>query len=152
MGADIVPIRATEVLEVRGNWVVEKEKEIERGREAIEALKRIGATKSKIARAKGRIHFAERFIALLKEGFIPIPRMEFEDFMYHGKMYLSKMPIEGLLAIDAVKGKFDTIGLVRPMVKKRDPIIIGVIRYDKYEEHFIIGWWRPELYRDVDLW
>lgn len=161
MEKGIIPIKVGEVLEVKPNWLQEKEVEVQRGEEALVQLQKIeGISKAKVARVKGRIRFVRKFIELMKEGFIPIPRMEFEPidteyrpWLHQGpKFYLDPMPVEAIAAIAEYQGKFDHFGLVKPQAKKRDPFLIGIISYGHLEEHFLLGWWRPDLLKPCELW
>lgn len=131
-----------------------KEAEIERARIAIDAMENIPEfSKHKVSRARGRLRFMESFVELLKEGFIAIPRMEYDQLHeYTSSLYFEKLPVGALTSIAELKDKFDDIGIVRPKSKKRDPIVIGILRYGGLEEHFILAWWRPDIMRPDELW
>ena len=156
-----VAVRPGITLEVKENWISEKQKELEQGCIVLAEMEKIeGISKSKLGRMRGRLKFLEKFIELLKEGFIPIPRMDFEPIdieRYHyGKLrsilYLDKLPVGAIATIAEFQDKFDHLGVVRPRAKKRDPILIGILQYGQYEEHFILGWWRPDMMKPWELW
>ncbi len=165
MERDLIPSAAGALITANPNWLAEKEDEIQRGEEALEALKRItGVSQSRIARVRSRVAFTRRYINLLKEGFIPIPRMDYSvielrpdlNGSWDGEshLYLDRMPVQALKNIAEFKGKFDEVGLVKPRTRspRIDPILIGIIRGAYNEEHFILYYWRPELYSSSELW
>ena len=163
MERDLIPSAAGALITTNPNWLAEKEAEVQQGERALEALKRIpGISQSRITRVRSRVTFTRRYINLLKEGFIPIPRMEYEAIeigphllgSYDGQhhLYLDRMPVQSLKNIAEFKEYFDEVGLVRPKSRQRDPILIGIIRGAYQEEHFILYFWRPELYSSSELW
>lgn len=157
-----VAVRPGDTITVNPGWISEKGKELEQGRTVLAEMEKIkNISKSKLSRMRGRLKFLETFIELLREGFIPIPRMDFEPIdieQYHyGKLkstlYLDKLPVGAIATIAEFQDKFPHFGVVRSATrKKRDPILIGIIRYGSLEEHFILGWWRPDLMKPYELW
>ena len=141
-----------------------KESEIQQGKIVIATLEKLpNISKHKLTRIRGRVRFLERFVELIKQGFIPIPRLEYtpidpEYYVGGRKGWVSEiifdnLPVEAIETISAYKDVFTRIGLVparRP--KKRDPILIGILRYGHNEEHFLLAWWRPDLMRPIELW
>lgn len=145
-----VTLTPGKIITVNPQWLTQKRGEIEEGEKAVEELAKIpGITKTRIARAKARLAFLKRYYSLLEDGFIPIPTMDYEimegNWFNHGKrrytIYLDRMPVQALKNIAQFKHKFDEIGLVRPRPKRRDPILIGIIRHGQMEEHFILYFW-----------
>jgi hypothetical protein len=156
-----ITITPGNMLTVNPNWLEEKRAEISRGEESVKALSEIpGVSKWRITKARARLNFIKRYVDLVSQGFIPIPRMEFEqielasDRSWDGKthIYLDKMPVQALKNIAEFRPLFDEVGIVKPVGKKRDPILIGIIRHGQREEHFILYFWRPELYSESELW
>ena len=141
-----------------------KEEEIAQGKRVVADLEQIpNISKHKLARIKGRVRFLERFVELIKQGFIPIPRMEYTDLSpqtYHlgkggwkAELTFDTLPVEAIETISTFRPIFTRIGIVparRP--KRRDPILIGILKYGNEEEHFLLAWWRPDLLRPIDLW
>ena len=142
-----------------------KEEEIQHGKRIIADLEQMpNFSKNKLGRIRGRVRFLERFVELIKQGFIPIPRMEYTNLapeLYHGQagggwkaeLTFDNLPVEAIETISTYKPIFTRIGLVparRP--KRRDPILIGVLKYGHNEEHFLLAWWRPDLMRPIELW
>lgn len=142
-----------------------KEEEIAQGNKIIAELEKIpDISKSKLGRLRGRVRFLERFVELIRQGFIPIPRMEYTDIApesYHGErgggwkavLTFDNLPVEAIETISSYKPIFNRIGIVPARRhKKRDPILIGVLKYGAYEEHFLLAWWRPDLMKPAELW
>jgi len=157
-------VKAGEVIKVNPGWLESKREEIQKGEEALKHLQSIeGISKNKVARVRGRLNFLRKFVELMEAGFIPIPRMDFEPledpnwrWMPSRKPVIAfdRMPVEAIATVAEYQDKFDRMGIVRPRSRgrKRDPILIGVIGYGGLEEHFILGWWRPDTMKDTDLW
>lgn len=143
-----------------------KEEEIAQGKRVIADLERIpNVSKSKLSRIKGRVRFLERFVNLIKQGFIPIPRMAYTDVApiaypreadggWRAVLTFDSLPVEAIEAISTYKPIFTRIGIIpaRKTARRRDPILIGVLQYGKLEEHFLLAWWRPDLMKPIDLW
>ena len=142
-----------------------KRDEIEQGKQIIADLEKIPTfSKHKLGRIKGRVKFLEHFVDLMEQGFIPIPRMEYqalEEMYFHGQaggwradLTFDKLPIEAITAIASYRSFFTAFGIapVRKAERKRDPILIGIIKYGHQEEHFLLGWWRPDMMLPKDLW
>lgn len=142
-----------------------KDEEIAQGKRVIAELEKMpNISKHKLSRIRGRVRFLERFVELIKQGFIPIPRMEYTDLSaetYHGKkgggwkaeLTFDNLPVEAIETITSYKPIFTRIGLIptkRP--KQRDPMLIGILKYGRFEEHFLLAWWRPDLLKPTDLW
>jgi hypothetical protein len=150
------------------DFIQAKEAEIAEGERVIAELEQMPEVSPwKLARVRGRVRFLEHFIALMKEGFLPIPRMEFEpvdqaNWQYDGAgrlvrgttLVIDRLPVEAIAAINEFRPKFDRLGVVRPAGRgrKRDPFLIGIIQYGHLEEHFILAWWRPDIMRPTQLW
>ena len=160
---------STEILSSKGIMITKphellaiKEREISEGEKVIEAMMAIpNISKAKLARVKGRVLFMKRFVAKLKEGFLPIPRMVYDDVAHawNGTITIDNLPIEAIVTIRDFQNKFDALGLVRPSVgrsrwgrQRRDPFLIGIIRYGHREEHFMLAWWRPDTMLSSQLW
>lgn len=134
-----------------------KKAEIEEGNRVLAELEKIdGISKHKISRVKGRIHFLEKFTRILQDGYLPIPRMEYErlESLWTGNIVLDQMPVEAIATVAEFQDKFDRLGMVRPKTqgRRRDPFLIGIISYGGIEEHFILAWWRPDLMLPSQLW
>ena len=138
------------------NLIAVKEKEIEHAEKMIAEIEKIPEFSAcKKARARGRLRFMKRFVELLKKGYVPIPRMPFDTLHeFTASIAFENLPLEALSAINQHRSQFDEIGIVRPFVKgrRKDPIIIGILKYGQLEEHFILAWWRPEIMKSSDLW
>lgn len=96
-----------------------------------------------LKRMDNRVAFLEKRLAALESAFLPIPRFDYVRFRYT----IDSLPY--LVASRLVEaeglGVFTEIGLVegrRKATASRDPILVGVIRQGRQEEHFLIGWWR----------
>lgn len=157
-------VKAGEIIKVNPGWLESKREEIRKGEEALKHLEAIeGISRTKVGRVRGRLKFLRKFVELLEAGFIPIPRMDFEPleepnwrWMPSRKPVIAfdRMPVEAIATVAEYQGKFDRMGIVRPRSRgrKRDPILIGIISYGGLEEHFILGWWRPDTMKETDLW
>ena len=164
-----ITIRPGEALAVMPpNWLELKQEEVSQGQRALAALTQIGASKAKLARLRGRINFAKRWLSIVEKGFVPIPRLEISQSfrgdaapgdLYSGygefSVYLDAMPVKALEVIAAVKaqGIFDRIGLVAPS-HRRDPLLVGIIKRNgnpgeervySEEANYLITWWDPAL-------
>jgi len=96
-----------------------------------------------LKRIDGRIAFLEKRLTALENAFLPLPRFDYTRFRYA----IDKLPYPvASRMVEAERlGVFTEIGLVdgrRRATARRDPILIGVIREGRQEEHFLIGWWR----------
>lgn len=151
---EVVVSKPMELITKPADIIAIKELEIADAERAVEAMARIPEfSKWKVSRARGRLKFLRTFIELLKQGFIPIPRMEYDELHeYTASLYFEKLPVEALTTIAELRDKFTYIGIVRPQSRKRDPIIIGILSYGLIEEHFILAWWRPDALRPNQLW
>lgn len=141
-----------------------KEAEIAEGEIILEQLSQIkNISKTKVARVRGRINFQKRLLAMLKEGYLPIPRLEYEPVTqeYFGgrkgwttSIVIDQLPMAAIVTIAEFQDKFDRFGIVRPRSrgKRRDPLLIGIIRYGGMEEHFVLAWWRPDIMPPNKLW
>jgi len=142
-----------------------KEEEIAQGKQIINDLEQVPTiSKSKLGRIRGRVKFLEHYVELMKQGFIPIPRMEYqnlEERYYHGMaggwradLTFDNLPIEAINAVASYQGMFTAFGIapVKQAARKRDPMLIGIIKYGHFEEHFLLGWWRPDMMMPKDLW
>ncbi len=166
-----ITLREGNLISKANDFIQQKEAEIADGERALEALialsKERNINSARIARVKGRIRFLKKFVNLMKEGFIPIPRMNFTPINQHRweekedgsftsipELVLDRLPVEAIMAINEYKDKFQHFGVVQPQTegRKRDPFLIGIIRYRTYEEHFLIGWWRPDIMKPTELW
>ena len=101
------------------------------------------AGRSLLKRMNRQIAFLEKRLAALENAFLPLPRFDYTRFRYA----IDKLPYPvASRMVEAERlGVFTEIGLVdgrRRATARRDPILIGVIREGRQEEHFLIGWWR----------
>lgn len=150
------------------DFIQVKEAEIAEGERVIAELEQMeDVSPWKLARVRGRVRFLKKFIGLMKEGYFPIPRMDFEPvdqalWGYDGAgrlirgttLVIDRLPVEAIACINEYRPKFDRLGVVRPRGRgrKRDPFLIGIIKYGQLEEHFILAWWRPDIMRPTQLW
>lgn len=159
-----ITLKTGQLITSTSQFIQQKEAEIEEGERVIEELSKIkGLSPTKLARTRGRVKFLKKFLELLKEGFIPIPRMEYEPITeehfggrrgWVSSIVIDQLPIGAITKIAEFQDKFDMLGVVRPAGRgrRRDPILIGITRYALMEEHFILGWWRPDVMKPSELW
>ena len=167
MPSAVITMKRGELIQTPRDLISLKEAEIKEGERVIAELSKIvDLSPSKLARVKGRVSFLRNFVELLKDGFIPIPRMEFEPITQMGRqvfkgtnipaptIVIDKLPVEAITTIAEYQDKFHRFGVVRPRGRglKRDPFLIGIIRYGVYEEQFVLGWWRPDVMKPTELW
>lgn len=91
----------------------------------------------------------QRFINLLDDGFIPLPRMERRLIDEE-----TGLPADAISALVSFRHHFDAFAIVSGHARGEslDPILIGIIRSNRTEEHFLLGWWRPDLISPSQLW
>lgn len=152
----------------REAWIEEKEAELAEAKTIAQSYALINpeATPRQVKRVKEKVKFLEKFLETIKAGYIPIPRFDSRHIDYSE----TPMPAHALMNIKTAResGVFDEIRIVEgregqrmgpyPALRKRDPLIVGIIKYGPiteqwaYEEHFLIAWWRPESFKPTELY
>ena len=148
-------------------WITRKKEELADCEKALDVYRnQDGVTPRQIRRVKEKVAFLSKVIVALEKGYLPIPR--FDTSPYHLHEMDTPVPVSILLNVERARreGIFTEFRLVEgraqgqrqgpyPALGRRDPLIVGVIKHGTlqwgYEEHFLLGWWRPEDMRPSDL-
>ena len=148
-------------------WITRKKEELADCEKALDVYRnQDGVTPRQIRRVKEKVAFLSKVIVALEKGYLPIPR--FDTSPYSLQETDMPVPVSILLNVEKARrdGVFTEIRLVEgraqgqrqgpyPALGRRDPLIVGVIKHGTlqwgYEEHFLLGWWRPEDMRPSDL-
>ncbi len=127
--------------------VEQTRKELEEAKEIKQKIEEVSiessAGRGLLKRMDSRVAFLEKRLQALENAFLPIPRFDYVRFRY--AVDSLPYPVASRLVEAEGLGIFTEIGLIegrRKATARRDPILIGVIRRGRQEEHFLIGWWR----------
>jgi len=126
-----------------------KRAEVSEGQRVIAELVKTRKHPKRLAEARRRVKFMQRFINLVDDGFVPLPRME--------RTLISEdtaLPADAITALVSFRHGFDAFAIVNGNARgeKLDPMLIGIITSNRTEEHFLLGWWRPDLISPSQLW
>jgi len=138
------------VLAKSGQFIEGKRAEVLEGEKLIAELVATNKFPKRLTRIRRRVEFMQKFINLAEAGFIPLPRMERELISED-----TALPADALISLLSFREIFDAIAIVRGDARGKalDPMLIGIIRSgDDIEEHFLLGWWRPDLISPSQLW